>query len=169
MKPERRAILSIVAAVSVLVVVTAIIFVFGVIPLPDFPSLAEQPDPSIPGTVAYLAFDNEFGNEPCLVTMPASGGGARGGLVWLEYVEFPSWTADRLLAVVDYTAQPSYLLIDPTTGTADGPHTAGQVNPVNRYPSPIRRTGRQERPDGARVRADGGRGGDDVGGRAHRR
>ena len=41
------------AAVSVLAVVTVIIFVFGVIPLPEFSSLADQPDPSIPGTVPY--------------------------------------------------------------------------------------------------------------------
>lgn len=156
MKPERRAIVSIVAAASVLVVVTVIIFIFGVIPLPDFPSLAEQPDPSIPGTVAYVAFDD----DPCLVTVPASG---RGVVEWVwcgrQYVEFPSWTADGLLVVVDYTAQPSYLLIDPTTGTAvDRIPQDGQ--PGEPVPLPYPSTVRQERPDGARVRTDGLRGGE---------
>ena len=160
MKSERRAIVSIVAAVSVLVAVTAIIFVFGVIPLPDFPSLAEQPDSSIPGTVAYLAFENEFGNEPCLVTVPASGGRVV-EWVWCgrQYVEFPSWTADGLLVVVDYTAQPSYLLIDPATGTAVD-RIPQDNQPGEPVPLPYSSTVRQERPDGARVRTDGGRGGD---------
>ncbi|MDR9452236.1 MAG: hypothetical protein RI637_13585 [Acidimicrobiia bacterium] len=156
MKPERRAIVSIVAAVSVLVVVTVIIFIFGVIPLPDFPSLAEQPDPSIPGTVAYVAFDD----DPCLVTVPASGGGVV-ERVWCgrQYVEFPSWTADGLLVVVDYTAQPSYLLIDPTTGTAVD-RIPQDNQPGEPVPLPYPSTVRQERPDGARVRTDGLRGGE---------
>lgn len=155
MKPERRAIVSIVAAVSVLAVVTAIIFLFGVIPLPEFPSLADQPDPSIPGTVAYVEFDD----TPCLVTLPASGGDPDEVWCGRQYVEFPSWTADGLLVVLDYTQQPSYLLIDPTTGTEVDriPQTSQPGEPV---PLPYPADGRQERPDGARVRADGLRGGE---------
>ena len=45
MTPERRAVVAVVAAISLLVVVTVIILTFGVIPLPDFPALADQPDP----------------------------------------------------------------------------------------------------------------------------
>ena len=92
--------------------------------------------------MAYLAFDNDFGNEPCLVTVPASGGSVV-EWVWCgrQYVEFPSWTADGLPVVVDYTAQPSYLLIDPTTGTAVNripqDNQPGEPVPLP-YPSAVR-------------------------------
>jgi hypothetical protein len=155
MNPQRRAIVSIVAAVSVLAVVTVIIFVFGVIPLPEFSSLADQPDPSIPGTVAYVEFDE----TPCLVTVPASGGDSAEVWCGRQYVEFPSWTADGLLVVLDYTAQPSYLLIDPATGTevdrVPQANQPGEPEPLP-YPADVRR----ERPDGATVHTTGLRGGE---------
>ncbi len=154
MKPERRAIVSIVGAVSVLAVVTAVIFVFGVIPLPDFPPLADQPDPSIPGTVAYV----EFGDTQCLTTVPASGGDPREVWCSMNYVEYPSWTADGLLVVLDYNAEPTYLLIDPSTGTeVDRVPQGNQPDPT--VPLPYPSDTRTERPDGARVRIEGSRDG----------
>jgi len=150
MNPERRAIVSIVAAVSVLAVVTVIIFVFGVIPLPDFPSLADQPDPSIPGTVAYVEFDD----TRCLVTVPAAGGETREVWCGQQYMEYPSWTADGMLAILDYNAEPTYLLIDPATGTeVDRIRQADQTGATGPFPTPS--GNRQERPDGATVRTEG--------------
>ncbi len=156
MNPQRRAVVSIVAAVSVLTLVTAVIFVFGVIPLPDFPSLADQPDPSIPGTVAYV----EFGDTQCLTTVPASGGDTREVWCSMNYVEYPSWTADGLLVVLDDNAEPTYLLIDPNTGTEveripQGNQTGEEPGPLP-YPSNVR----QERADGAMVFTEGFRGGE---------
>lgn len=147
MTPERRAVVSIVAAVSVLAVVTVIIFVFGVIPLPEFPSLTDQPDPSIPGTVAYVT----HGRESCISTVPASGGSATE--VWCgQYADVPAWTPDGLLVVTDYFAEPVYVLIDPATGSEvdrvriEGDSDGGPVP----YPFDLRR----QRPDGAVVFTD---------------
>ncbi|MDH3262115.1 MAG: hypothetical protein OEM81_10920 [Acidimicrobiia bacterium] len=147
MNPERRAIVSIVAAVSVLVVVTAIILIFGVIPLPDFPSLTEQSDPSIPGTIAYVVHDR----ASCIYTVPASGG--QPAEVWCgQYADVPGWTSDGLLVVTDYFAEPVYVLIDPATGSEVdrvriGTGSDGGPEP---YPYDLRR----QRPDGAVVFTD---------------
>lgn len=154
MTPQRRAVVSIVAAVSVLVIVTVVILVFGVIPLPDFPSLADQPDPSIPGTVAYMEYDE----TPCLFTVPASGGAGREAWCGREYVEFPAWTSDGLLVVTDWDGAPTYVLIDPTSGAEVDVVPAGdQFNDPD--PLPYQGTARQERADGATVHTDGVRGG----------
>ena len=154
MTPERRAVVSIGGAVAVLVVVTVVIFVFGVIPLPEFPSLADQPDASIPGTVAFVEFDN----SPCLVTVPASGGETREVWCSMNYAEYPSWTADGLLVVLDYNAEPTYLLIDPDSGTeVDRIPQGNQPDPT--VPLPYPSDTRSERPDGARVRIEGSRDG----------
>jgi hypothetical protein len=147
MKAEQRAIVSIVAAVSVLVVVTVIIFVFGVIPLPDFPSLADRPDPSIPGTIAYVV----HARESCIHTVPASGGTATE--VWCgQYADLPGWTPDGLLVVTDYFAEPVYVLIDPATGTEIDRVRIGTGSDGGPEPYPYDR--RRQRPDGAVVFTD---------------
>jgi len=147
MTPERRAIVSIVAAVSVLALVTVIIFVFGVIPLPNFPALADQPDPSIPGTVAYVT----HGRDSCMYTVPASGGPAQD--VWCgQYADVPGWTPDGLLVVTDYFAEPVYVLIDPATGSEVDRVRIGTGSDGG--PEPYRYDLRRQRPDGAVVFTD---------------
>ncbi len=153
MTPERRAVVAVVAAISVLVVVTVVILTFGVIPLPDFPALADRPDPSIPGTVAYM----EYGETPCLFTVPASGGEGREAWCGREYVEFPAWTSDGLLVVTDWEGTPTYLLIDPATGDEVDRVPAGDQ--LVDGPLPYLGADRQERADGAVVRTEGLRGG----------
>jgi len=153
MTPERRAVVAIVAAGSVLVIVTVIILVFGVIPLPHFPALTDQPDPSIPGTVAYMEYDE----TPCLFTVPASGGEGQEAWCGREYVEFPAWTADGLLVVTDWQAEPTYVLIDPVTGTEVDQVPAGDQ--LADGPLPYSGQDRQERGDGAKVHTEGLRGG----------
>ncbi len=61
------------AAIGVALAVAAAIWAFGIAPLPDFPSLADRPDPSIPGRVAFV----RFGERPCVHVVPAGGGAAR--------------------------------------------------------------------------------------------
>ena len=156
MTPERRAVISIVAAVSVLVIVTVAILVFGVIPLPDFPSLADQPDPSIPGTVAYVEYDE----TPCLFTVPASGGAGREAWCGREYVEFPAWTSDGLLVVTDWAGAPTYVLIDPTTGTEVDQVPA--ADGVDAGPPAYPGVEKQKRADGATVHTEGIRGGESA-------
>jgi hypothetical protein len=153
MTAERRAVVAIVAAISVLVVVTVVILVFGVIPLPEYPTLSDQPDPAIAGVVAYMEYDE----TPCLFTMAASGGEGHEAWCGREYVEFPAWTADGLLVVTDWTAEPTYVLIDPATGSEVDQVPAGD-NLVD-GPLPYQGVARQERADGAKVRTDGIRGG----------
>jgi len=158
MTPKRRAIVSIVAAVSVLVVVTVIIFVFGVIPLPDYPSLADQPDPSIPGRVAYVEFDE----EPCLFIVPASGGDAQEVWCGRQYIEYPSWSSDGLLLVMDYTAEPTYILIDPATGNEVDRVRVEDTNVPGAEPLRYGPGIRYERPDGATVITAGRRSGEST-------
>ncbi|NOY56299.1 MAG: hypothetical protein GXP34_09995 [Actinobacteria bacterium] len=107
----KRATLAIVLSVLVLALVLTVVLVFGVIPFPEYPSLAEHPDPSIPGTVVFT-----FGDDPpCLEVVPAAGGVPRelrcdrniagNGL---------AWTSDGLIVTFDTsTYPPQYALIDP--------------------------------------------------------
>lgn len=150
MNADRRAVVSIVGAVLVLLLVTVIIVVFGVIPLPEFASLADQPDPSVPGTVAYLGVDE----DPCLFTVQASGGEPHEVWCGREFVEFPVWSSDGLLVLTDWSAGPTYLLIDPATGTEVDRVPVGDQG-AEGEPPPRRLDERRERADGAVVRTDG--------------
>jgi hypothetical protein len=141
--------------VTVILVVAVVILVFGVIPLPDYPALADQPDPAIPGTVAYM----EYEEEPCIFTVPASGGEGREVWCGREFVEFPVWTADGLLVVTDWMAEPVYVLIDPATGEEVDQVPAGDLEDFDARPLPYPGSSRQERADGAQLRTEGIRGG----------
>jgi hypothetical protein len=154
---DRRAIVSIVGAVFVLLLVTVIIVVFGVIPLPEFPLLADQPDASIPGTVAYLDFDD----DPCIFTVPASGGEPTEVWCGREYIEFPAWTADGLLVLTDWTTEPAYLLIDPATG-AEVDRVPVEEQGNDRQLPALPMDERRERSDGAKVFTDGRNDDDEV-------
>ena len=61
-------------AAGTALVVGAFVWAFGVAPLPDYPSLADRPDPSIPGRVAFLRWG---ARPPCLYVVPARGGEPR--------------------------------------------------------------------------------------------
>lgn len=143
MTPQRKAVVSVVSAVMVLVVVTVIILVFGVIPLPDYPSLADQPDPSIPGTVAYATFGEDSG----VFSLPAGGGESQ--KILDEWIEFgPAFTTEGQVAVGVMGGGPSFLtavIVDPETGRE-----------VDRVDAPVDfdmtlQPDRSRRDDGARV------------------
>lgn len=141
MSPEKRTWISVGGAVLVVVVVTAIIFVFGVIPLPKYPSLADQPDPSIPGTVAYLVSDE----DSCLFTVLASGDVQREIWCGRSYVQDPVWTSDGLLALTDWSSEGAWVLIDVSTGVQ-----VARI-PFGDEPIPDLTGERHERADGAFV------------------
>ncbi|HET9334584.1 MAG TPA: hypothetical protein VFQ21_13500 [Gemmatimonadota bacterium] len=64
---RRRAML---LAAGVALAVAAVVWGVGVEPIPDYASLAERPDPSIPGRVAFL----RSGERPCVWVAAAAGG-----------------------------------------------------------------------------------------------
>lgn len=119
--PERRRTLAAAGAVLVLAAVAAVVLVFGYVPLPDFPSLAARPEPDIPGSVAYLVYEEREG--PCLETVPASGGEprrvtCRESDLLLEGPGPLAWTPEGDLLLVGY--QPFggkvAVVLDPETG-----------------------------------------------------
>ncbi len=117
MTDSRKVIVSIVASVVVVGVVVGLVLAFAVIPLPDYPSLAENPDSTIAGTVAYARWDN---GDLCISTVAAGGGESREVLCDrnIAFGEFaPGWTPDGMLVVQDYSPSSDvFRVIDPETG-----------------------------------------------------
>ena len=101
---------------------------------PDFPSLATTPDPSLSGTVAFLA----PGDDRCVYVVAASGGqpeqlacgdGLAGEFVWrddgrLQSTTYPSADSDD---------EPISWIIDPATGDVEQVPT-GKVPPYREPP-----------------------------------
>ncbi len=112
---DRKPLLAVAAALAVVVAVSAVIFVYGVIPIPDFPSLAEQPQP-IPGTVAFVRWEGRDG--PCIYTIPA-GGGQEERVLCGRFEGGPlAWTPEGNLALLGFQefGGSLVLIVDPTTG-----------------------------------------------------
>lgn len=101
-------------AVAVLVV-TAAIIVLGHIPLPAFPDLAADPDPSVPGRVAYV---DAGAGDTCVMVVAASGSQPRELTCSLDWPEALAWTPDGDLVVVAYDERgPELTVIDIDDGT----------------------------------------------------
>jgi hypothetical protein len=81
------------AAAGVALAVGAFVWGFGVAPLPDYPSLAAHPDPSIPGRVAFLTW---WAGPPCLYVVPAAGGEARRLRCTDDEGDDPDWFGEPL-------------------------------------------------------------------------
>ncbi|GBD86072.1 hypothetical protein BMS3Abin02_02497 [bacterium BMS3Abin02] len=144
----KRGTLAVVLSVLVLAAVLAVVLVFGVVPFPEYPSLAEQPDPSIPGTVAFIRGDD----PPCLEVVPAGGGVSRelrcgrdiGG-------KGLAWTSDGLIVTFDFSAYPpQYALIDPASAQVVERIDAGQGGPEPLFAE----SGTSRRADGTVLIAD---------------
>jgi hypothetical protein len=71
MPPERRALVGAVGAVAVVTLALAVILGFGQLRYPEFPTLAEDPNPQIPGTVEFVRWERD---GACLYAVPAGGG-----------------------------------------------------------------------------------------------
>ena len=105
------------AAALTVGVVAALIVVFGYIPLPSFPDLRAEPDPSIPGEVAYLGYDE----GPCLYVVAASGAEARRLRCDLGEIAWVAWTDQgRLLVASHGVREFDMVLVDPDTGETLG-------------------------------------------------
>lgn len=110
-----------VAALGTALAVAAAVWAFGVAPLPDYPSLAARPDPSIPGRVAFV----RWGERPCVYVVPASGGDprrlrcadeGRAGLV--DWFGGPvGWTRDGRIVVQAFgPSGPRAIVLDSDSG-----------------------------------------------------
>lgn len=115
----RRAAIAIAGAGAVVAVTITIIVVVGLVPLPAMPSLAQAPDPAVPGTVAFVQGDWE---EACLATVPASGGRATTVRCSVEVPEALAWTTEGDLAMTVWGEPfgvgdgPTVVVVDPVTG-----------------------------------------------------
>jgi hypothetical protein len=146
----KRAVVAVSASVVVIIAVLVVVLVFGVIPLPDYPSLADHPDASIPGSVAFIT----EGDPPCLGVVSASGGPStelRCGVVEMGTL---GWTSDGLIITIDFSSStPLYLLVDPASGEIVDTVPA-DVN----EPKPLVWESQSTRADGAVLLTDGARG-----------
>ncbi len=65
-----RRVWALVVAVVVVVVAVAVIIAFGIVPYPDLPAMADQPDPPVTGQIAYARYD---GDGPCVHVVDGRG------------------------------------------------------------------------------------------------
>lgn len=111
------------AAAGVALAVPIAIWAFGIAPLPDYASLADDPDPSIPGRIAFV----RLGERTCLHVVPAGGGQARGlqcsdeeswGRGQVAWFGGPiRWTRDGRIVVQAFgPAGSEAIVIDPQSG-----------------------------------------------------
>ena len=111
------------AAAVVALAVPAAIWAFGIAPLPDYPSLADHPDSSVPGRIAFV----RFGERPCVHVVAAGGGAARrllcsdegswgrGQVAWFGGPI--RWTRDGLIVVQAFgPAGSEAIVVQPETG-----------------------------------------------------
>lgn len=120
---SRRTVIGIAAAVVVALVVAVVVVRAGVRHVPSYPNLADEPDVSITGTVAYLRGATPSPDGPpraCLVVRPAGGGPARELACDSNYLA-NSWRNDgtlQVLRTMSDRTQPSFsvTVYDPSTG-----------------------------------------------------
>lgn len=147
MPAERNRRPAIAAAITAVILVAAFsgIVLLGRLPAPSYPSLADRPDPRIPGTIAFW----RTGRTPCLSLVPARGGQIRE--LWChEHAETsrPEWAAGGNLAVRTYSVNgPERLTIDGATGEV----LERRAGSFNEHPEPASSGARD---DGTRAVVD---------------
>jgi hypothetical protein len=156
MTDSRKVFISVVASVVVIGLVVGLVLAFAIIPLPDFPLLADDPDPAIPGTVAFARWEND---GLCISTVPAGGGDEREIICEqnIGFGEFTAgWTPDGLLIVEEFRPNGEWFrLVDPDT--AETVERVGfQQTSLGREPIPIRKF--EENADGLTLLVEGPRG-----------
>jgi len=114
---SRKVLISVVASVGVIGLVVGLVLTLAIIPVPAFPLLADQPDSSIPGTVAFSRWESD---GQCISTLPA-GGGEEHLVICDQNIGFgeftPGWTPDGLLIIEEFRANSDlFRLVDPETG-----------------------------------------------------
>ncbi len=145
---ERRLVVAVVASAVIVVVVAALVALYGVRNPPDFPSLAEQPDPSIPGTIAWTSPSAADERGPCVhAATPATGEVSEvaclsAELHWLHRIV---WTSEGEIVAIGRRVpdeQQTAVVVD----------LDGQVVTVGTVPPTAALDDQRTREDGARVR-----------------
>ena len=117
MTDARKVVTSVIASVVVVGVVVGLVLTFAVIPLPDFPHLADNPDSQIQGRVAFAGWED---GDLCVSVVQASGGEPTevvcdGNIGFGEFT--PGWTPDGLLIIEEFGPRgEDFRLVDPVTG-----------------------------------------------------
>jgi len=111
---EAREAAGLALAVAVIAVVGTLVLTVGVIPFPSTPPLAEQPDPAVPGRLAYVRYER---GEACLHVVDGRGGDTMLGCGDRYDAGQLGWTGDGYVALTAWgndvrEAQ----IIDPVTG-----------------------------------------------------
>ncbi len=146
MSPDRRRLAAAAGAVIVVATAVAVIVTFGVVPLPEFPALAENPDASIPGTVAFTRQERD---GMCVFLVAASGGEPR-RLLCEEGIDGSLEWKDGLVAAQrwGWPGGGERVFIDPGTGRIVRRETLDEHAPPS---SPGQEAGHWVRVDGARI------------------
>lgn len=151
---------------SLLLAVGAIVVIFavGVRHVPDYPTIAEQPDPPVEGRLAYSTWDvpadvAPYSGGPCLFVQDIGGSlhtiscgeqslveGSPGLTAFEQFPQWFGWDDDGHLLVAEYISGPStrveLVTIDVDTGEE---LSRDEIDPSTQPPD------RSQREDGARV------------------
>lgn len=145
---------------GIVLVATAVIVIFGFVPTPEYPLLAEEPDPELSGMIAYaipedLDRDDEFESR-CVYVIELPEGQAN-EITCREQIGGMAWTDDGWLVVENFGHVSEFerefddfdlTLIEPVEGGA-----FERVN-YERDRSFLWSDHRQTRRDGSRVRVE---------------
>ncbi|MDQ3107257.1 MAG: hypothetical protein M3Q68_05565 [Actinomycetota bacterium] len=117
----RRSTIGWAIAVTLTFAVVGGVWRYGIIPTPSFPALAERPDPTIAGRIAYVPADDDHGSDDrsCIVVVSASGGGPSRSLACghRSYRRFAFDDTGRVLVESDDDrGELTGTAYDPTTG-----------------------------------------------------
>lgn len=111
-KMERQSILWLGAAGIVVVIVVAVVLVFGTTTAPEFPSLYDAGAPTIEGTLAFV----EYGPDECVHVLDVASG--ESGEVYCEdWLVLEGWDSDGHLRIHSGNGRGAYVsVVDPATG-----------------------------------------------------
>lgn len=137
MNRSRKTVVAAVVAAIVAIAITTTIVVVGLTPIPEFPSVAEQPTPALTGTIAYSSFDSEDTFRTCVHVVAASTGVDRQLRCSDDYSAEMAWLEDGRLAIAERSdversdvPQWDVRLFDVATGAESENFQVGEGDPA---------------------------------------
>ncbi len=123
----RRSTVGWVIAATLTFAVVGGVWRYGIIPTPSFPALAERPDPTISGRIAYVPADDDHSSDErsCIVVVEASGAGPSRSMACghRSYRRFAFDDTGRVLVETDADqGEPTGTAYDPRTGAVVAHH-----------------------------------------------
>lgn len=152
---ERRQTVGLGIAIAVIAVVGSLVATLGVVPFPDTPTVADEPDPAPPGRLAYTRWDR---SEACLHIVDGSGDDREIACGESVAGETLVWTDDGYVAVTRWGLDGRELqVIDPATGAVVEVRQVDDGDPVKEFEEPSGGTfATSDDGTDARVRSSGG-------------